>query len=502
MADVYAQLEAILVNTYAQDRSARMKAEEDLKAFLQLSNSFNGFLGMCQLPTVDANVKMAAVLTLKNNARNFWQTKDPVFAMTDAEKTQAKSTLMQLLLAETHNPLRTLLAEVMKAVVEHEFPERWPELVPSLVVNLQSTDRLTIFNSLIALRKLVKFYEYRDVSERKPLHDIIIAVFPSLQGLLGAIMQQNEIEVAMVFHVTLKIFYSCTMYRLPGPETSAACDISFWFQFMSYVLEKQLPGPGEAGEPSGQPQSKEERKEWPWWKAKKWASRSIALFIARYGNPKYAAADNEQFATYFRNTTAPMLLGPVMNALAGQSSGSYITEEVHRQCLGFMNNAVEMSPTYKLVKAHLDFVLFSMIIPTLSLQDADLRSFENDPVEFVRKVNNPMEDWLDPRVAATNLLESLVRLRTKDTMPLLMEWLKSNLAVYDGEADPSKKDYKLKDAILVAMATIAKVRSFCKAGYTWPCLSLSHTHTPVYLLILFGYELGLAPMMILFFRRF
>ena len=502
MADVYAQLEAILVNTYAQDRAMRMQAEEDLKAFLALPNSFNGFLGMCQLTTVNVNVKMAAVLTLKNNARNFWQPKDPVFAMADPEKTQAKATLLQLLLAETHNPLRTLLAEVMKAVVEHEFPTRWPELVPSLVTALQSTDRLTVFNSLIAVRKLVKFYEYRDVSERKPLYDVIIAVFPTLQGLLGAIMQQNEIEVAMVFHVTLKIFYSCTMYRLPGPETSVACDIAFWFQFMSFVLEKQLPGPGEAGEPAGQPAMEEQRKQWPWWKAKKWASRSIALFIARYGNPKFAAAENEQFATYFRNTTAPMLLGPVMNALAAQTRGQYITEEVHRQCLGFMNNAVEMSPTYKLVKAHLDFVLFSMIIPTLSLQDADVRSFENDPVEFVRKVNNPLEDWLDPRVAATNLLESLVRLRTKDTMPLLMGWISRTLAAYDGEADLSKRDYKLKDAILVAMATIAKVRVTVQSVQfiVWPfllfvCLEL-------FFFLPFGLALGYAPMMIFFFRRF
>ncbi len=33
------------------------------------------------------------------------------------------------------------------------------------------------------------------------------------------------------------------------------------------------------------------------------------------------------------------------------------------------------------------------------------RLFAEDPVEFVRKVHSPLEDWLSPLVAATNLLQ-------------------------------------------------------------------------------------------------
>ena len=98
---MYSQLEAILVNTYAADRNLRMQSEADLKSFLQLSNAFNGFLGMCMIPNMSTNIKMAAALTLKNNARNFWQRKSPLYNMTDDEKTLAKTTLMSLLIAET-----------------------------------------------------------------------------------------------------------------------------------------------------------------------------------------------------------------------------------------------------------------------------------------------------------------------------------------------------------------------------------------------------------------
>ncbi len=459
MSDIFVQLQTILVNTYNPDRALRRKAEDDLNAYLHLANSFNGFLGICSAPTVSDDVKKAAALTLKNNTRKYWQRVEPTLPITEAEKTVAKVGLLQMLMVETNSSLRKLLAEILKAIVEHEFPDRWPELVPTLVANLQSGNRLAVYNTLVVLRKLVKYFEYKDSEKRAPLFSIMIDVFPTIQGLVHSILQQNNIEVAMVFHQTLKIFWSCTMYRLPAPETAASVDIQFWFQFMSFVLEKPLPAGNQPGEPSGQPERPEDRPAWPWWKAKKWASRIIAHFIKRYGNPKFSASENQAFSEYFRSTTSVALLGPVMNSLASVYRGEYTTEEVHRQCLGFMEAAVEMAPTYKLIKTHLNFVLFDVIMPTLALSEKDIELFKNDPVEFVRKVNNPMEDWLDPRVAAGNLLEALVRHRKKDALGRLLQWITEKLAVYDAELDRSKKDYRLKDSIMVAVSTISLVRS-------------------------------------------
>ena len=38
---------------------------------------------------------------------------------------------------------------------------RWPELVPSLLAHIRSGDVLKVYNSLLAMRKLVKRYEYK-----------------------------------------------------------------------------------------------------------------------------------------------------------------------------------------------------------------------------------------------------------------------------------------------------------------------------------------------------
>ena len=107
-------------------------------------------------------------------------------------------------------------------------------------------------------------------------------------------------------------------------------------------------------------------------------------------------------------TFAHVLLGPIMNTLASKARGEYLSDEVHRQCLQYMCSAIELSPTYKLMKPHLEVILSNMIFPCLCLTESDIELFTDDPTEFVRKINDVQEDWLDPRTAAINLLQVCV----------------------------------------------------------------------------------------------
>jgi hypothetical protein len=167
---------------------------------------------------------------------------------------------------------------------------------------------------------------------------------------------------------------------------------------------------------------------------KKWAARIVTHFIQRYGNPRYSGEENKAFSEHFRSHTAKLLLEPMVNLLIQKSQGIFLTDNVHRMCITYVCNSVEMSPTYKVLKPHMEFLLFGVIFPTLSLSETDIRSssspppphptsftlylspfpvahvnghslFQEDPTEFIRKVHNVLEDWLDPRVAAINLLQ-------------------------------------------------------------------------------------------------
>ena len=53
----------------------------------------------------------------------------------------------------------------------------------------------------------------------------------------------------------------------------------------------------------------------------------------------------------------------------------------------------------------------------------------------------------------------LARYRQKDTLPRLLPFLGGVLAEYSATA-PEARDYAKKDGVLVAVATVAKVRSY------------------------------------------
>ena len=90
--------------------------------------------------------------------------------------------------------------------------------------------------------------------------------------------------------------------------------------------------------------------------------------MLRYGNPQYCEEMYKPFAIHFRSNSAPILLSTILKVLGSHHTNNvFITETVHRSCLAFVGGAIEMSPTYKIIKPHLNFLLFNIILPTLSI---------------------------------------------------------------------------------------------------------------------------------------
>jgi len=110
------------------------------------------------------------------------------------------------------------------------------------------------------------------------------------------------------------------------------------------------------------------------------------------------------------------------------------------------------------MKPHLDFLLFQVTYRALSLTVEERELFDNDPQEFIRKVHDTY-DMTDARLAATSLLQMLVRYREKDVLPKFMAYLQSVLVQYSSST-PENRDYLAKEAALVSIAALLRVRLF------------------------------------------
>eukprot|EP01035_Chromulina_nebulosa_P031158 gene31158-41511_t len=205
------ELESILIHTYHPDAHLRHQAESALHAYLRQAGGFVFCLHFLAAGShVHRDLRQATAIVIKNNTRPYWDSSSkpqgtstesvPIveWSSSPEEREAVKALTIEVLLKEVDNSIRDLLAETLKIISEFEFPLRWPTLVPQLVENISSPDVLKIYNSLLALRKLVKRYEYK-----------------KSEHLMSNLLPHHSLEAAAVMRMGLKILWSCTMYTLP-----------------------------------------------------------------------------------------------------------------------------------------------------------------------------------------------------------------------------------------------------------------------------------------------
>jgi len=431
---------------------------------------------------VQFEVRQAASIQLKNICRECWAERvnyagHPISGadgkkpplLDEEDKAHIRPGLIAALLDEPEKSLRDLHAETLHTIVIHDFPQNWPALIPTLLNTVQQgandpSQGLRVHNSLLALRKVCKRYEYKSKEQRGPLNEIVAQSFPLLLplGQRLSVPEEHSLEAAMMLKQILKIFWSSTQFFLPGgdgkdPSPALAHPESMqpWLDILQRTLVKPLPEASTGHEPRNQPTTVEERNSWPWWKVKKWAVQIMSRLFSRYGIPSYAEEDAKEFARYFSQNVATQFLGPVCETLNLRPSGQFCTDRVVHLCLTYVDLAVELSSTYKLLKPHLDFLLYQVCFPTMCLTQDDIEIFENDPHEFVHRQNSPLADFYDPRMSAITLVTDLVKHRGQDVTQNLLGRMTEILQRYAASPDESKNHIE-KDGALLTFGSLSK----------------------------------------------
>jgi importin-7 len=389
-------------------------------------------------------------------------------ALLPGDKDLVRNHLVDALLSEREKSVRDLLAETLHSIAVHDFPESWPTLIPKLLDTIRQSDdpnqALAVHNALLALRKVCKRYEYKSKDQRAPLNAIVQQSFPMLLALAQRLSDPNEnsLEAAMMLKQIFKIFWSSTQFYLPGgegnnpsPALSHPEALQPWFDILCFALKKTLPEATSGLEPRGQPTSVEERNAWPWWKVKKWSVQIMSRLFSRYGIPMYAEEEVQEFARHFSQNVATQMLQPVCETLNLRPSGNFCTDRLVYLCLTYVDLAIDLAPTYKLLKPHLDFLLYKVCFPTMCLTQSDIDCFENEPHEFVHRQTSPLADFYDPRMAAINVVTDLVQHRGQDVTQPLLRFLTEILQRYNATPD-AEKNHIEKDGALLTFGSLSK----------------------------------------------
>lgn len=427
------QVVEVLRATLSSDLGMRKQAEDYLTQHAYGKGHVVGLMQVAVAPQAELPMRQAAAIHFKNLVGKGWDPRREESArLHEEDKKMLKENVLEALI-QSPPTVQSQLTECVKVMVAADYPTKWPELLPTLASYLNTEDIARITGAVHVIMLLCRKYEYKDKEERKILTPVIEQTFPKLLQMLQSLIQmgdkRSDTQLAMLVKLIVKTYWSATYLDVPlnlmQPQSFGA-----WITCMHQIITLDIPKEGLNRDTV----DKSERKNYAWWKAKKWSLHIANRMFSRYGNPKLCKPEFKQFASSFKNECAGAFLETVLNLLSNLTKNEFLPDRVVNLSLQYLTTAVSSAATYKMLKPNMDAVLFSIVFPLVCHSKHDQELWENDPHEFIRKGYDIIEDMYSPRTAAVNFLCELCSKRAKENLPKVMGFL---VQILTKCADPS-----------------------------------------------------------------
>ncbi|KAG0768001.1 hypothetical protein G6F57_006285 [Rhizopus arrhizus] len=427
-----------------------LKQQNIVTAELNIRNieANNGFLPIVlqilASEELELGARQAAAIYFKNRLNKAWDgERDSAVPINDDDRNMVKQTILQALVTAP-NQVQVQLTSTLNTILTNDFPEKWPNFVSEIEKFLTSSDVRLVYVGLLALREVVKVYQWRTGSRREPFRQLIKLTFPAIQTIASNLIGSDSIEAAEMLKLSLKIYHSGIQIELPKCLQDPASLVP-WGTLFLQLIEKKIPN-------QALPADADERERYPWWKTKKWAYHCLNRLFSKYGNPatmpRNSTSEYSGFAKSFSTNFAPNILQAYLNQIeCWIKKEIWIPSKVLALTSCFFADCVKNKTTWLLLKPHVETLVAHFVFPQLCFSDEDQELWDEDPVEFVHKKVDPLEDFHSPQTNAMNFLIDLARDRKKHTFLGILNFVNSVLNKYL-EAPEDQKNPREKDGAL------------------------------------------------------
>ncbi|TQD80868.1 hypothetical protein C1H46_033538 [Malus baccata] len=438
-------LAVILQAALSTNPDERKAAEQSLN---QCQYTPQHLVRMLQI-IVDSNCDMAVRQVGSIHFKNFiaknWSPLDPDVQqkISQSDKDVVRDHIL-VFVTQVPPLLRVQLGECLKTIIHADYPEQWPRLLGWVKHNLQDQQ---VYGALFVLRILSRKYEFKSDEERTPVYRIVEETFPALLNIFNRLVQipNPSLEVADLIKLICKIFWSSIYLEIPKQLFDANV-FNAWMMLFLNILERPVPS-------EGQPSDPDLRKAWGWWKVKKWTVHILNRLYTRFGDLKIQQPENKAFAQMFQKNYAGKILECHLNLLNVIRTGGYLPDRVINLVLQYLSNSISKNSMYNLMQPRLNVLLFEIVFPLMCFNDNDLRLWDEDPHEYVRKGYDIIEDLYSPRTASMDFVSELVRKRGKENLHKFIQFIVEIFKRYD-EAPVEYKPYRQKDGALLAIGSL------------------------------------------------
>lgn len=466
----------VLINTLNKDKSIRESAELALGSACSQLGYTPSLLRLSGDVSCAKEVRQAASIALKNVVRRNWEDGETDPHVPEQDKAFVKSEIFRVLgsIRADNESVRKILAECVGLLVGFDYPARWVDFVPKCMEQLLANeDADKVHGALLGLRRAVKRFEYKrrprkakvnaakkisggdfgepDVEEedgRYPLNVLVQATFPVLLKYAGMFVESDEDLHGFMLRLVAKIFASVTRMELP-PHLHDEVVIKQWFTVWERVVSKPLNARQSAGDDLDDLSLR------PWWKVKKCALEiAVQTFNQCQKDPNFVSDDEKVTEHFVKLFVDGGIAGSLLIASTSLLEGwakheAPLPSRVLQLCLSYCSIALEPSKTYKIIRPHLQFLVDDVVLKCLSFTKKDQEYWHDEPEAYAAHDLNPLDDPFDPKASACDLLCTACRLRAKDVLDGVVQFLIEELTKRSSAAK--------QDACLFAVGALAEI---------------------------------------------
>ncbi|KAI9505769.1 Nonsense-mediated mRNA decay protein 5 [Coemansia spiralis] len=466
-------LAGLFDSTLHQDPALRQNAENQLQQLESHEGFLTTLLQMIGMADITTGIKQAASIYFKNRIRRSWsgsaRALEQYPPINEGERTFAKENILGAIYASSQ-AIKLQLTECFGVMLKFDFPEKWPQLMVQLKELLHAQDAQKVYTGILALLEVIKAYRYA-TAKRDMLDEIAKELLPQVQQIADqAIVADDDLAMRMAW-VSFKCYYNSIQSGIP-PSFKESNNLVAWGTSFIKMIEKPVAFDRDA--------ISEEAAQEPVWKAKKWAIRSVNRLYSRFGNPALlpsgSVKKHSAFAKLFTANFLPQIMQVYLKQIEGYTTGHvWMSLRVRGFISQFLSDCVKEKSAWKLLKPHVEGIVAHFIFPQMCFSEADQELWEDNPVEYVQKRIDPIDDFGSANMAASNLLVDFAIDRKKSTLSIILDFINKVLATY-AQSPVEARDPRSKDGVLNMMGALCSVLSSRKSPIAYKLEEFLLTH--------------------------
>ncbi|CAI2189717.1 5681_t:CDS:2, partial [Funneliformis geosporum] len=449
--------------TYHSNPSLQKQAEERLKQVEGTPGFISILIQILGSEETETGTKQAVSIYLKNRIRHSWNLEDASAykssPIDQQDRDAFKANILHIMVTTVPNNVRVQLLDSLNRVLVNDFPDKWLDYMTQIHALLGTNDAKMVYVGLLALQQVVKIYQWKGIDNRAPLNEIIESTFPITLQMAQSLRNENSIDAAEMLRIILKTYSSATQYELADPLQSNSSLVP-WITLMLHIVEKPIP-------PEIIPEDLEERQKFMWYRVKRWSCQNLNRIFSRYGNPAQLGQSSKKYVAFAENFSRQF--GSQILRVYLQQTELWIKKEVwlSQKILlffaDFYRDALTHKLTWQIMKPYAETLVSHFIFPQLCFSKEDEELWVEDPVDYVHKKLDPLEDFTTPVTATITFLMDLAKYRHKFIFKKILTFIHNVLNTYR-DAQPESKDPSQKDGALKMIGCISDLILRKKSG--------------------------------------